>query len=51
LIVHAVDDRVDGGIALLYAFDRRLEQFGRADAAILNKPGEAKAVIALIVCI
>jgi hypothetical protein len=46
-----VDYGVDGRIALLYAFDSRLEQFGHADTAILHKPGEANAVIALIVCI
>ena len=34
---------------MLHAFDRRLEQLGRADTAILHKPGEAKAVIELIV--
>jgi hypothetical protein len=49
LIVHAVDDRVDRGIALLYAFHRCLEQFGRPDRAVFHKPGEADAVVVLIV--
>ena len=49
LIVHTVDDRVDGGIVLLDTRHSRLEQLAGAHFTRLHQLSKAGAVIALIV--